>query len=580
MRLVLAATAVLLAITGTPLKAQDGRQLFNFFADQLGQEIERERHREQYRQEKRRYQVERREHDRLYQALLPDWHACHGGDLDACDRALASPALGDQDRTRLLNSRAALIARKHEEEARAIAAAREREQEEAERVRAEREAEERRVAELRAFASDHEACRRYAISSCDAALAFARATPEDRSQLLAWRSIAQTFDDNRTACQAGSVAACDTALASPTADAQSSALLREWRAEASPVNRTLAYVSEAGTAAATAITDVPAVTYAVMALAMLAAAVAYWRRKPVAGAPMPDSTPSPQPTLRPALELISTAYSQLSRQLHRTTVHALILRQQLVRMPGAAHTSHAEVPRDPITALAALELACAYMRDVQEGLGDIAGDLARQAQSLNDLSLASKQLGVAERADPTTTLTVEDDDGVRHELSLANLKAKALFLEGVCRAGTDPKRAIRILGQAVALEPTAAEAHYWIGLINAIHLRKGQAVAALKTAVALDPKNLAYRKELGRAENISGAQIAFDRAASGARTTTRAFKWAGLGIVGILLVAFIANVADPETRGPAILGLFAVLAMISMLVGMVKTIWNSVTGQG
>lgn len=399
------------------------------------------------------------------------------------------------------------------------------------------------------------------MSACDAALGFTQITSEDRSQLLAWRGVAHAFEENRSACESGSIAACDAALDSPAADAQASVLLRDWRANASPVNQVVEYVS-------TTVSGLPAVIYSFMALAMIAAGFAYRRRMP--GAPLTVSCRRPQ--------LIGTAYAQLGRQLRRATVHALVRQRNLASMLVGRTSSHTR-PRDPVTALAALELAHAYLRDVQGGLGDVSGDPARQAQSLNDLSLASKQLTLAERADPTAVLSIEDPEGESHAFSLRSLKVQALFLEGVCRAETDPKRAIRILQQAVALEPTAADAHYWIGLINMIHMRRAQAVAALKTAVALEPKNLAYRKELGRAENISGAQIAFDRVATGARTTKRTLKWAVVGLIAILVISFIANVADPETRGPALFGLFAVLLMIGMLVSMVKTMWSSITGR-
>ena len=72
---------------------------------------------------------------------------------------------------------------------------------------------------------------------------------------------------------------------------------------------------------------------------------------------------------------------------------------------SANPSSSRDPPRDSVTAVRALELAHAYMRDVADDLSKIVGDPAKSAAALNDLSLASKELGTAERADATVTLS-------------------------------------------------------------------------------------------------------------------------------------------------------------------------------
>ena len=47
-----------------------------------------------------------------------------------------------------------------------------------------------------------------------------------------------------------------------------------------------------------------------------------------------------------------------------------------------------------------------------------------------------------------------------------------------------------------------------LGLVHASNRNKQAAIAALRTAVALDPKNISYRKELNRVENLTTAEIA------------------------------------------------------------------------
>ena len=96
------------------------------------------------------------------------------------------------------------------------------------------------------------------------------------------------------------------------------------------------------------------------------------------------------------------------------------------------------------------------------------------------------------------------------------MKAEALFLEGVTHQTYDVKRAIPSLVKATMLNPNDPRPFYVLGLTHAANHNKKAAVAALARAVALDPKNLSYRKELNRVENMTAAEIAAYKATRGA----------------------------------------------------------------
>ena len=232
-------------------------------------------------------------------------------------------------------------------------------------------------------------------------------------------------------------------------------------------------------------------------------------------------------------------------------------------------------PRDPVSAVAALQLAHAYIVEVQDNIKALPGNPAMAAHLLNELSLASKQLALAEAADATAPLNDDEHD----TFSLADLKARALFFEAVCRSEADAKRAIRILHQAIALAPMLAPAHYWIGSLEAGLFHKPQAIAAFERAVALDPDNLDYKKDLGRAHNISASQIAFERAASGARLGVLTLKLTAVCFAGALVIVIAIHLADPATRIATIFVLFGVSAVIMGFIDTVKVMWADVTGR-
>ena len=130
---------------------------------------------------------------------------------------------------------------------------------------------------------------------------------------------------------------------------------------------------------------------------------------------------------------------------------------------------------------------------------------------LNTLALAGKQLDLAQKLDRDAVLEISNDEGA-FRYTLNELKAEALLLEGITHQLYDLRRALPALVAATQAQPTTRRAFYVLGLAHAANLHKADAVAALEKAVALDPKNLSYRKELNRAESLTGAEIAAYRA--------------------------------------------------------------------
>lgn len=204
--------------------------------------------------------------------------------------------------------------------------------------------------------------------------------------------------------------------------------------------------------------------------------------------------------------------------------------KETVKVAPTANTIPIPVPeaiskpvRDTEKAVEAMQLAQAYLDEV-----DLEG-LPKTAQAnLNTISLATKQILVAERADPDATLTLELEGG-SIEKGINNLKAHALLYEGICLSIEIPKRAIGVFEKAIAIEPDNPQIHFWLGTTHADLFNKSRAVQALEKAVELDPTNINYRKALDRAKNISEAQIAIDRAFSMGRAIKR------LAIVAVVL---------------------------------------------
>lgn len=451
-------------------------------------------------------------------------------------------------------------------------------QDELQRLRAEREHEERRLAELRAFSNQRAACSRYDVQACDAALRSPHASVREMADLTRWRNAAEKFSSNRPACRTGSVAACDAALLSPALRDEDHALIKQWRSAASPITRASAAVSFYTDMVAAAAVDVlsmlrnlPTSTHlaggmaAVLALA-LAGITLRNRRATLPG--QAGAATAPQTKADGA-----DAATESPRQEHATQPGGT---QGLFSMfaSSAAASPNSTSPSPPISkpqsapplvrdtpgAIAALELAYAYLDEVREAPRPAFDDTDTRKQHLNTLALAAKQLDAAQNLDPDAILEGQDDRDILYRFSIDELMAEALLLEGLTHQTYDIKRAIPALRRATTLNPSNPTAFYVLGLTQAANRNKAEAVAAFQRAVALDPKNIAYRKELNRVESLSAAEIAGYKATrAGERLFDAGIKTANAGIATWNIFAVLWNIVTFPLR--LVFGIFRFLGL-------------------
>jgi tetratricopeptide (TPR) repeat protein len=219
-----------------------------------------------------------------------------------------------------------------------------------------------------------------------------------------------------------------------------------------------------------------------------------------------------------------------------------------------------QITRDTPGAIAALELARAYIEEVREADTPGLEDHDLRKHHLNTLALASKQIDAAQKLDPDATLEGEDEKEIPYRYSINELKAEALLLEGITHQTYDVKRAIPALRQATTLNPNGARAFYVLGLTHAANMNKAEAVAAFERAVALDPKNITYRKELNRAQSLSvGTIAAYKATRAGEKIFDAGIKTANAGIMAWNIFAVIWNIVMFPLR--VVVGIFRLLGL-------------------
>lgn len=232
--------------------------------------------------------------------------------------------------------------------------------------------------------------------------------------------------------------------------------------------------------------------------------------------------------------------------------------------------------RDTATAVAAMELAHAYMREIDDDVFDAVADPAKAHALLTTNALASKQLAIAEQNDPDASVSIELKDGSSLTFSLRELKAQALYYEGICRIGDNPKRAVRILEQACALAPESGTFHFWAGFVHDRLFNKRQAIAAFEKALAINPTNLEYRKALDRARNMSGARVLFDRAVTAFYTTISIGRWTAIAIGSIIAIGLVSAIAKGDSN--TIVFFIGVVFAVGLVIKMAETIRDSFRG--
>lgn len=509
-------------LISTAACAGDAGPLINFFIDQAAQEIDRQDRLE------RQGQIDERNW------FAANWQACGAGDIPACDEALRYPKLSRVDRKKLTKHRAALVEAQKESlrvaEQERLDAER-REKEAAERANAEAQAATQnqisgpRLIETRGIGEDqngsreafllaYDGCRHYAEKSCEIALSLPNTTPEDRSLLLSWQTSIFDLKTDIHSCQLRLPSACDKALASPALAADLRPYVERLRSEIQPSDDPLITASIQPVAAnkfIAATERLPLSTIIFAGIALLLAGALAWTKIPwPARAKAPSEKPSESKPAEPAPP---------------------------PPKPETAQVPAVDTPRDTPGAIAALELAHAYLDEVKK-LGepnyDDAGDIKRR---LNTLSLAAKQLDTAERLDPDAILDVGEGEQALH-YRLNELKSDALRLEGSTHP--DPRKALSALKRATAADPENAVAFYSLGMFYAGGRNKPAAVAALKRAVELYPKSIEFRMELDRVQNLSPSEIASFRVArAGIRTYNAGIRTANVFITAWNVFAIV-----------------------------------------
>ena len=196
-----------------------------------------------------------------------------------------------------------------------------------------------------------------------------------------------------------------------------------------------------------------------------------------------------------------------------------------------------------------MELAFAYLEEVRVADVPDADDKVGREDQLNTLALATRQLRRAESFDPDAILDGESEDGSSYTFTIDQLKALALFYEGTAYHVYDPRHAVPPLVASTQLNPNAASAFYLLGVVHAANHNKQQAVFALRKAVELEPRNIKYRKELDRAENISGGQIlTFKTTRAAEKSYDAAIATANIGIRAWNIFAMTYNIVTWPLR--------------------------------
>ena len=90
-----------------PAAAQKSQQIFDLFLQGAQQEMQRQQQRDYERQQRQHLQ-------QLHQHFVGQWHACHGGDLAACNGALSYPYASANDRQALISRKAQIFAAQQE----------------------------------------------------------------------------------------------------------------------------------------------------------------------------------------------------------------------------------------------------------------------------------------------------------------------------------------------------------------------------------------------------------------------------------------------------------------------------------
>lgn len=431
------------------------------------------------------------------------------------------------------------------------------------RLKREQEKEQKRVGQPRVFIGSYAAvvksCRSYNVTACERVVKLEAVGTSDRNLALSWLAKARQFSFYKDACKAGSASGCDFALAFPAVGRERRRVIEAWRSRIRPVSKKRSYASDAISTGSAAVSklkknvgDLPIglvglVIWMVVVLGLGFAGM-YARGRRISAAVGGSAGNGG------GNEGINKEWEGLSAT---PSLGASV-------SAGVEPKSEAPEPYQTAAAVDALKLANSYLRELDEPIGDALDDPIKAAHFLETVTLASKQIAIAEDNDATATITVEAQDGEQITKDVSGLKAEALFYEAMCRAGEDMKRAAKIMEQAIALKPAIPQFYFTYGIFHQRMMNKKKAVEALERAVNLEPDNIEYRKELDRTRNIPESEVVIAKGMEAGRKGVNILSWIGATLSIILFILLFVALVQNDMK--TAFGAFVLLVIMGAII--------------
>ena len=353
----------------------------------------------------------------------------------------------------------------------------------------------REESERKAFAGQQRACLQDDPAACERALTYPKLTPKDRAVLQAKRSgiiaVRQAAERERSEAEVAERVRLERERERETAAARQAEILAYNMAQVPRISPVWAAV-----AVLSAIVVVTVAMLLVLVAEARAACVQF--KAALRHARVPRALwPTP-----------ATALVQLPKQRPPASGNGKLPTDNAAACAcGGSKTAEAPL-RDTTGAIAALELAQAYLEEVRDAEVPGYADATLRKLHLNTLALATRQLERGKELDPDAFLEGNDAQRNPRRLGFNELKAEALLLEGLTHQANDVRRAIVALAASTELRPDNPHGFFALGLSRAAIGQKSGAVEALRQAVAINPKSMIYRKELNRAENLTAVEVA------------------------------------------------------------------------
>ena len=298
----------------------------------------------------------------------------------------------------------------------------------------------REGSERKAFSGQQRACLQDDPAACERALTYSKLTPKDRAVLQAKRSaiiaVREAAKRERSEAEAAERVRLEQAREQEAAAARQAEILAYNMAQVPRISPV--WMAVAVLAAIVVVTVAMLLVFVAEARAACVQFKAALRRARVLRAlwPTPATALVQLPT-RPAP-------ASGNRKLPTDTAAACTC--------GGSDVA-ATPARDTTGAIAALELAQAYLEEVRDAEVPGYADATLRKLHLNTLALATRQLERGKELDPDAFLEGNDAQRNPRRLGFDELKAEALLLEGLTHQANDVRRAIVALAASTELRP-------------------------------------------------------------------------------------------------------------------------------